>query len=349
MSVGLRAVQWNRAKIIYDLILVAAVATFIVGFGTLYKHLYPPKNLPAAIDVWILVYGACAFLMLSVILCIGPLARLDRRFLPLLYNRRHFGVLTFVIAAAHGSLMIAWYVAQGNLPNLGGELTHWSDYAKFIGFPFKALGIAALIVLFLLAATSHDFWLMFLTPPVWKGLHMALYFAYALVVMHVSLGMMQGTLNPLVPAMLIVCFGTVAGLHIAASRKEIALDRGFTPDPDGWIVVGPPLSIPDKRARIVAAPGGERIAVFRDGDEIGALTNVCAHQNGPLGEGRIVDGCITCPWHGHEYRLADGCAPPPFTEKLATYRVRINVGNVEVDPQPLPPGTPAVIRWRRAA
>ena len=87
------------------------------------------------------------------------------------------------------------------------------------------------------------------------------------------------------------------------------------------------MSIPDKCARIVTAPGGERIAVFRDGDQIGALTNLCAHQNGPIGEGRIIDGCVTCPWHGYQYRLADGCAPPPFTEKLATYRVRIRAAS----------------------
>jgi nitrite reductase/ring-hydroxylating ferredoxin subunit len=93
----------------------------------------------------------------------------------------------------------------------------------------------------------------------------------------------------------------------------------------------------------VAAPGGERIAVFRDGAQIGALTNVCAHQEGPLGEGRIIDGCVTCPWHGYQYRLVDGCAPPPFTEKLVTYRVRISDGVVEVNERPLPPGTPAAM------
>jgi methionine sulfoxide reductase heme-binding subunit len=53
---------------------------------------------------------------------------------------------------------------------------------------------------------------------------------------------------------------------------------------------------------------------------------------------------VICPWHGYQYRLADGCAPPPFTEKLVTYRVRIMAGVVEVDPRPLPPGTPAAIR-----
>ena len=67
--------------------------------------------------------------------------------------------------------------------------------------------------------------------------------------------------------------------------------------------------------------------MFRDGTQIGALTNVCAHQNGPIGEGRIINGCVTCPWHGYEYRLEDGCAPPPFTEKLATYRVRLRDGD----------------------
>ena len=73
--------------------------------------------------------------------------------------------------------------------------------------------------------------------------------------------------------------------------------------------------------------------------------NLCAHQHGPIGEGRIIDGCVTCPWHGYQYRLEDGCAPPPFTEKLVTYRVRIAHGVVEVDPRPLPPGTPAAIRY----
>ena len=89
---------------------------------------------------------------------------------------------------------------------------------------------------------------------------------------------------------------------------------------------------------------GAGVAIFAgNGNIIGALTNLCAHQNGPLGEGRVVDGCVTCPWHGFQYRLEDGCAPPPFTEKLVTYRVRVNRGVVEVDPRPLPPGTPAAI------
>jgi nitrite reductase/ring-hydroxylating ferredoxin subunit/DMSO/TMAO reductase YedYZ heme-binding membrane subunit len=342
MSVGFRAVQWNRAKIVYDGILIAAVALYLGGFILIQAKLYPPKNAPEWVDLCIRAFGTCAFLMLTVILSIGPLARLDRRFLPLLYNRRHFGVLTFFVALTHALLMLEWFAMQDAMPDLMAEMTNVAAYGRFIGFPFKALGLAALVVLFLLAATSHDFWLGFLTPPVWKGLHMLLYGAYGVVVMHVALGAMQDNRSPLVPILVGGAFALVAVLHLLAGARERASDRGAAGE-GGWIPVGPPEQIPDKAARIVAAPGGERIAVFRDGDRVGALTNLCAHQNGPLGEGRIIDGCITCPWHGYQYRLEDGRAPPPFTEVLVTYPVRLRGGIVEVDPRPLPPGTAAAI------
>jgi nitrite reductase/ring-hydroxylating ferredoxin subunit/DMSO/TMAO reductase YedYZ heme-binding membrane subunit len=343
MSVGFRAVQWNRAKLVYDGILICGVAAFIAGFMAIGAWLHPPKNFPEALGLGIDAFGSCAFLMLTIIPSIGPLARLDRRFLPLLYNRRHFGVLTFLVAALHLCFMLGWYIAQDVLPSLLPELLKGEDYGKFIGFPFKILGIAALLILFLMAATSHDYWLAFLTPPVWKALHMLLYLAYGLVMMHVALGAMQSNRNPLVPILFGTAFVGVVVLHVVAAWRERAVDK--TGGAGGWIVVGPPLSIPDKAARIVASARGERIAVFRDGSTIGALTNVCAHQNGPIGEGRIINGCVTCPWHGYEYRLADGCAPPPFTEKLATYPVRINNGIVEVNATALPPGTPAAITW----
>jgi nitrite reductase/ring-hydroxylating ferredoxin subunit/DMSO/TMAO reductase YedYZ heme-binding membrane subunit len=343
MSVGFRAVQWNRRKVVYDLILLAGVALYIAAFMGISAWRKPPADWPGWINLRIDALGSCAFIMLTIILSIGPLARLDPRFLPLLYNRRHFGVLTFFVAAVHGWSVVEWFLALDALPNLANELTNTAAYGKFIGFPYKALGIAALVVLLLLAATSHDFWLAFLTPPVWKGLHMLLYLAYGLVVMHVALGAMQQNRSPLFPLLIGGGFVWVAGLHLVAGWRERHRDRGSKLGEGGWIPVGPPRAIPDKAARIVTAPGGERIAVFRDGARVGALTNLCAHQNGPLGEGRIIDGCITCPWHGFQYRLEDGRAPPPFTEVLATYPVRLRGGIVEVDPRPLPPGTPAAI------
>ena len=339
MSAGFQAVQWNRRKLVYDAILLAGVALFIATFITVGALRNPPSDQPAWIGLRIKAFGTCAFTMLTIVLMIGPLARLSPRFLPLLYNRRHFGVLTFLVALVHAWSVVDWFAVQGAMGDLMNEMTGSPNYGKFIGFPIKAIGLFGLAVMFLLAATSHDFWLAFLTPRIWKALHMALYLAYGVLVMHVALGAMQEDRRIFMPILLGGSFAAVALLHIAAAWRE----REVTQRHDGWLIVGPPATIPDQAARIVTAPDGERIAVFRDGSQIGALTNVCAHQNGPLGEGRIINGCVTCPWHGYEYRLEDGCAPPPFTEKLATYRVRLRDGLIEVDPIALPPGTKAAI------
>ena len=107
MSVGFRAVQWNRDKLVYDALLLTAVALYIAGFLVVVARLEPPKDALGEIDLRIRAFGSATFLMLTAILAIGPLARLDRRFLPLLYNRRHFGVLTFCIAVTDRLMLFA--------------------------------------------------------------------------------------------------------------------------------------------------------------------------------------------------------------------------------------------------
>lgn len=339
MTHRFRAVQWNRAKLVYDGIVLACVALYLVTFLIAGPLLWPVDH-PVTWEILrIRAFGTCAFLMLTFILMIGPLARLDRRFLPVLYNRRHLGVMTFCVAALHAWFVLDWYHGQGRLPMLVSVLISNRHYGSFIGFPFEALGILALVVLFVMAATSHDYWLAFLGPPVWKALHMAVYVAYGLLAMHVALGVMQTERNPLIPALLGGAFAAVATLHFVAGRREAAGDPPGAAPRESWLAVGPPRAIPDGGARIVAVPGAERIAVFRDGRRFRAMTNLCAHQNGPLGEGRIIDGCITCPWHGFQYRLEDGCSPPPFSERIATFPLRVRDGIIEVTLRPLALGS----------
>jgi len=83
------------------------------------------------------------------------------------------------------------------------------------------------------------------------------------------------------------------------------------------------------------------VAIFKYDGKISAVSNVCQHQNGPLGEGKIVFGCITCPWHGYQYQPDTGASPPPFVEKVPTFNVRVRNGRVFVHPQPNPAGTRA--------
>jgi len=131
--------------------------------------------------------GACAFFMLHVILAIGPLARLSPAFLPLLYNRRHLGVSFFLVALAHASYATIWYHAYGVLNPLVSLFVSNPRYDAIGAFPFEALGAFALLIFFVMAATSHDFWLNNLSAVVWKSIHMLIYPAYALVVLAIPL------------------------------------------------------------------------------------------------------------------------------------------------------------------
>ena len=335
MSARYLPVGWNPSKLVYDGVLLAIVASYILVFlwvAPQFQHVTLPLD---AYSARMAAFGTCAFFLLTAILCIGPAARLDRRFLPLLYNRRHFGVLTCAVALTHANAAFEWYFSYSPLDPFVALLSGNTSFRQLSGFPFEAFGIFALAVLVLLAATSHDFWLRFLTPPVWKSLHMALYAGYLAVVLHVALGALQTARNPLLAVVMTLCVLLVGTLHLAAGRRPTRPGDTI----DGWIVAGDANAIAEGRAIAVPIPGAEPAAVFRHDGHLSAVTNLCAHQNGPLSEGAVIDGCITCPWHGYQYRLADGCAPPPFTEKLVTFRLKLRDGMVLLDPHPNPPGT----------
>lgn len=349
MSVHYQAVIWNRQKKIYDAV-VASFTLAYVGLFVVVGYLSDP-----AITIETLViraFGTAALLLLHVILCIGPLCRLDRRFLPILYNRRHLGVTMFLLAAVHGVFSIVQFHALGNVNPIASVLTSNTRFDSLPQFPFQVLGLTALAILFLMAATSHDFWLHMLSPPVWKRLHMMVYLAYGMLLAHVLLGAVQSDRSPVLPILLGIGATVVVCLHLTAARKEYRKDRERRKlESDGYANVGQALSIPENGACTVALQG-ERVAIFRYDGKVSAVSNVCRHQNGPLGEGRIIDGCITCPWHGYQYRPESGSSPPPFNDKVSTYRTKVVDGVVYVHPEAFAPGTfvePSVISLSKGA
>ena len=345
MSVGYRAVQWNRQKKAYDLTLFAVIALGLSAYVGISRLLRPELTLETLAIRGLALSG---FVLLHVILCIGPLARLDRRFLPLLYNRRHLGVTMFFLGLAHATFAIVQFHGQADVNPLISVFTAYRrDYDPFVSgsvnlahFPFEPLGAAALVILFLMAATSHDFWLRNLGPSVWKALHLSVLVAYGLLVGHVAYGVLQSETSPAYVVLLALGVCAVFGLHATAAIAEHRADRAASAaTEDGFIRACRLDELVAPRGKVVLVLG-ERIALYRVGDRVFALSNVCRHQGGPLGEGRLIEGCITCPWHGWQYRPEDGCSPPPFAEKVETYRVRIVRGEVWVDPHPAAPGTP---------
>lgn len=336
MSAGYKAVQWSPAKRRYDLVLGVLFALYLVAFLGVTASLRPEMTVETAL---LRAFGTAAFLLLHVALAIGPLTRLDLRYLPLLWNRRHLGVTTFLCGLAHGGFALVQFHAFGDRFPLISLLVSNTRFESLTWFPFQLLGAIALAILFVMAATSHDFWLTQLTAPVWKAIHFGGYAVYALLVGHVALGVLQDE-RALLPALLVgLGMVVLVGLHLLAAARERRLDRALAEaEADGFVAAARLDEIPEGRARVVSL-GGERVAVFRHTGTISAISNVCQHQNGPLGEGRIVDGCVTCPWHGYQYRPEDGASPPPFTERVPTFRVRIEGRRVLVDPRPLPAGT----------
>lgn len=336
MSVQYGAISWNRQKKVYDLTLFSLISIYLgtfVGVGAW-------RNPNATVETLLIRgFGTGAFLLLHVVLCIGPLCRLDRRFLPLLYNRRHLGVTTFILGFAHGVFGLIQFHALGNVNPLVSLFISNPRHGSVPDFPFQSLGFFALIILFVMAATSHDFWLRNLSAPTWKRLHMLVYLAYALLVAHVTLGALQSEPSRLLASTLVLGVATVVSLHLAAAFRERRVD-GANPQvaKSDFVEVCKVDRIPEKCAVIVSV-SGERVAVFRYDGKISAISNVCQHQNGPLGEGRIIDGCVTCPWHGYQYKPESGAAPAPFKEKVPTFEVRVIEGRVSIRPRPNAPGT----------
>ncbi|HXL55641.1 MAG TPA: Rieske 2Fe-2S domain-containing protein, partial [Chitinophagaceae bacterium] len=172
-----------------------------------------------------------------------------------------------------------------------------------------------------------------------------------LVVMHVMLGVIQYETNPVFIIIMAVGAATLITLHLISGTREVKKDniqynQKHSSSPagdnewkqDGFVQVCDVNDIAEDRAKMFCI-NEERIAVFKTQGKLFAVSNVCKHQNGPLGEGKVLDGCITCPWHGYQYLPHNGQSPPPFKEKVSTYDVKLDGSDVWVNPSPYPEGT----------
>lgn len=105
-------------------------------------------------------------------------------------------------------------------------------------------------------------------------------------------------------------------------RKEAPKD--VTP-PDGYEVVLHKDSLdPGKIIEIII--GGTAIAVANVDGAYYAISNTCAHADGPLGEGSLSGTIVTCPYHGWQYDVRDGACKTHANAKVSTYPVQV-VGN----------------------
>ena len=298
----------------FDAVLAAIVAAWFFGGRAIWSG--------SDFDVFLVQATALlAFLFLSAAISLGPLARLWRPATRFIYNRRHLGVTTWALAVFHAAVVMhygnSWKPAN-LLEVMPGQ--------TFLHIPFTLFGVGALTILTVMALTSWDHFLHAWTPRGWKRLHMAVYLGYALVVIHFT-ARFAG--EPPVRWRLLVFLWlvalAVAALHLAAAMKEARGDRPATPGANGLVLLGTFTELAEGRA-VTVHVGGERIAVVRKNGMLWAISNVCPHQNGPLGEGVVRNGFLECPWHGYQFDPCTGLGPPGFTDSVPTYKI-VTIGS----------------------
>lgn len=100
-----------------------------------------------------------------------------------------------------------------------------------------------------------------------------------------------------------------------------------------WLDIGPVTQVAPGSARTLPVEGGEEIAIFHTLDhQFYALVNKCPHKQGPLSQGIVHGGVVTCPLHNWNISLTTGRVLGDSEEEKAacvpTIPLKIDAGRI---------------------
>src|SRR5215212_966979 len=128
--------------------------------------------------------------------------------------------------------------------------------------------------------------------------------------------------------------GGYLGGHLSYVQQVGVEKKRIAGGPKEWTAVLDAADLAEGAPRVIRADDTD-VLLVREGNRLHALWAHCTHELGPLAEGRFADGCVTCPWHGSTFRLADGKVvrgPAAFSQPV--YEVRVTDGKIEVRTAP---------------
>jgi nitrite reductase (NADH) small subunit len=76
---------------------------------------------------------------------------------------------------------------------------------------------------------------------------------------------------------------------------------------------------------------GYHLAVFRTEEGFHALHDVCPHRGGPLSDGDVASGIVSCPLHNRKVDLQTGEVKNDDLCRVPTFPVEVESGHVYVD------------------
>ncbi len=99
---------------------------------------------------------------------------------------------------------------------------------------------------------------------------------------------------------------------------------------DSALTVASVEEIPLGNSKLVEV-SGRMIALFHTAEGWFAIDDRCSHRGGPLSEGKLENGCVTCPWHHAQFDLNSGhCLSNSKLGALKTYQVILSGKNVQI-------------------
>jgi nitrite reductase/ring-hydroxylating ferredoxin subunit/uncharacterized membrane protein len=120
------------------------------------------------------------------------------------------------------------------------------------------------------------------------------------------------------------------GGHLSYARGVGVDTHVFDRPVEDWQDALAEADVPEGGLRC-ADVAGEAVLLARSDGELFALADRCVHRNGPLHDGRLVDGCVECPLHASRFALADGSVERgPAAYPQPVYETRIRDGRIEV-------------------
>jgi nitrite reductase/ring-hydroxylating ferredoxin subunit/uncharacterized membrane protein len=191
----------------------------------------------------------------------------------------------------------------GILSILAAALTGAADYADTVGSARVRATVHSTVMVIALVVYVVSMLLR------WGGSHGAVPIALSVI----GYGLL--TLGAFAGGDVVYVLGNMVSRHAfrGAGTKWIRLEVAGGVEPDAL-----PEATPTK-----AKLGINTLVLVRVGSTVHALHDTCAHAGGPLSEGKVVDGCIECPWHASRFRLGNGhLTQGPTVYDQPVYEVR---------------------------
>jgi 3-phenylpropionate/trans-cinnamate dioxygenase ferredoxin subunit len=97
-----------------------------------------------------------------------------------------------------------------------------------------------------------------------------------------------------------------------------------------FVEIAPASELPNGE-RLFVDVGDVHVVIFNIAGQFFAISDVCSHDDGPVGDGDLEDFKIICPRHGAEFDIRTGkVVSMPAVVDIPAYPVRVVDGMIEI-------------------